>query len=209
MTSLVIRSWWDHPRIRGEHAVNVGPNRRRRGSSPHTRGAPTPAPPIASPSWIIPAYAGSTPHRQYPETIQKDHPRIRGEHSLYPSVMAGERGSSPHTRGARGRDVQVTRPARIIPAYAGSTWEVKPGRYEVLDHPRIRGEHLFSRLAIHHTSGSSPHTRGALPSAPQGRKTRRIIPAYAGSTRDADAHGGAGADHPRIRGEHRGTGARP
>ena len=50
----------DHPRIRGEHAVDIRPDRRRRGSSPHTRGAPSCA--------------------QYITLTPSDHPRIRGEH---------------------------------------------------------------------------------------------------------------------------------
>ena len=31
---------WDHPRIRGEHVILLTLPWRRRGSSPHTRGAP-------------------------------------------------------------------------------------------------------------------------------------------------------------------------
>ena len=92
-------------------------------------------------------------------------------------------GSSPHTRGARGGEAKRTPcgqdhprirgehargvPRRhgrrgIIPAYAGSTHNTPPGCRDV--------------------PGSSPHTRGAPPSA-----TRSACP-----TRD----------HPRIRGEH-------
>ena len=54
------RSSTDHPRIRGEHAVDVGPNRRRRGSSPHTRGARLRGARRHQERRIIPAYAGST-----------------------------------------------------------------------------------------------------------------------------------------------------
>ena len=122
-TPWTCRGRWDHPRIRGEH-----PHRRKAsmsacgiipayagstaarlalldppsGSSPHTRGAPSPA------------SATLTPRR--------DHPRIRGEHRKGGRVQPGVRGiipayagstfsfwvtmpdtagSSPHTRGAR------------------------------------------------------------------------------------------------------------
>ena len=122
-TPWTCRGRWDHPRIRGEH-----PHRRKAsmsacgiipayagstaarlalldppsGSSPHTRGAPSPA------------SATLTPRR--------DHPRIRGEHRKGGRVQPGvrgiipayagstslherrawyRRGSSPHTRGAR------------------------------------------------------------------------------------------------------------
>ena len=200
----------DHPRIRGEHralvvsdvflvgiipayagsthddAMEMG---MRAGSSPHTRGAPTPE------------RAGTRRGR--------DHPRIRGEHVAparrprqsdgiipayagstknYFSLKPISAGSSPHTRGARSR-VSARTP--------------RGG-----DHPRIRGEHHCSPcggvgvvgiipayagstscatpLPQRHR-GSSPHTRGA-PERPIGTSpTRR--------------------DHPRIRGEHRVDGA--
>ena len=52
------------------------------------------------------------------------------------------------------------------------------------------------------TTGSSPHTRGALV-APHRRHDRGgIIPAYAGSTRRGASPDLNGTDHPRIRGEH-------
>ena len=50
----------DHPRIRGEHLLNVGKKIIGGGSSPHTRGAPILVILIAVVARIIPAYAGST-----------------------------------------------------------------------------------------------------------------------------------------------------
>ena len=196
---------WDHPRIRGEHAV-----------APHVH---------AQLVGIIPAYAGSTavwyaengfgvgssPHtrgapvvRPVAPVAHRDHPRIRGEHALttlplsfifgiipaYAGSTFGlrnsedlRRGSSPHTRGAPRHDVRATR---------------RQG-----DHPRIRGEHLAplraARVAagiipayagstsafdgsLSGCEGSSPHTRGAPTHCSSGARERR--------------------DHPRIRGEH-------
>ena len=154
------------------------------GSSPHTRGAP------------LKSARNST--------RRGDHPRIRGEHcglvwvdegdsGIIPSYAGSTSctsistcsfwGSSPHTRGAR--------PVRPLP------------RLQRRDHPRIRGEHLGSVVASlaepgiipayagstdgsHATSvhrqGSSPHTRGALPTSRRQMTRQR--------------------DHPRIRGEH-------
>ena len=133
----------DHPRIRGEHralvvsdvflvgiipayagsthddAMEMG---MRAGSSPHTRGARG----LTAPS----------------ARRVRDHPRIRGEHRVSYSPDYSERriipayagstfaagskkgwglGSSPHTRGARGRTGRIQTGCR--------------------DHPRIRGEH--------------------------------------------------------------------
>ena len=53
-----------------------------------------------------------------------------------------EKGSSPHTRGARlqlGDDHLID---GIIPAYAGSTAQYRNIVKWQKDHPRIRGEHL-------------------------------------------------------------------
>ena len=111
----------DHPRIRGEHIQCVLLALGRRGSSPHTRGAPALIVLYRAQAGIIPAYAGSTCLRNGISSILKDHPRIRGEHFGCLMYFAMSLGSSPHTRGALlGRGVQGVG-TRIIPAYAGST----------------------------------------------------------------------------------------
>ena len=51
-------------------------------------------------------------------------------------------------------------------------------------------------------SGSSPHTRGALPSKISKHNRFGIIPAYAGSTAPLTTATSTRTDHPRIRGEH-------
>ena len=76
------------------------------------------------------------------------------------------------------------------------------GFVEVQDHPRIRGEHMPLTRVRTMSSGSSPHTRGALPQDVPHFGQERIIPAYAGSTRDRGFSLGCDGDHPRIRGEH-------
>ena len=198
----------DHPRIRGEHRGGVLRQEVGRG--------------------IIPAYAGNTvgefegyffdkgssPHTRGTQSERsprkpgcRDHPRIRGEHeagvrlrehaqgiipayagnTVYLRVLhLSPLGSSPHTRGT-------------MPAACGR-WSIAG------DHPRIRGEHVVLAELLPRVDwiipayagntvaldgeklwdvGSSPHTRG---------------------TRDAPAAPAAcGRDHPRIRGEHKGT----
>ena len=114
-----------------------------------------------------------------------DHPRIRGEHRKQLNQTLYEVGSSPHTRGAPLVSYQERYGERIIPAYAGSTFDSEflwgPGT----DHPRIRGEHSSSAPSGHGATGSSPHTRGAPTMA------ALVVAAV--------------MDHPRIRGEHRRT----
>ena len=172
----------DHPRIRGEHLGGGAVMRIEGGSSPHTRGAPPGYQAIAVVFRIIPAYAGSTctSTRRFPALT--DHPRIRGEHP--PRRFAGRRrrGSSPHTRGARGDGLRGIAEHGIIPAYAGSTRPSIPSPPTRRDHPRIRGEHFQFGGGVVVAGGSSPHTRGAR--APTGHPPApgRIIPAYAGST---------------------------
>ena len=92
------------------------------------------------------------------------------------------RGSSPHTRGARGLCGELTVDFRIIPAYAGSTFAGTWCLCRSTDHPRIRGEH----------GAITPIEQGPL----------RIIPAYAGSTDGPHTTSNSRWDHPRIRGEH-------
>ena len=90
----------------------------------------------------------------------------------------------------------------IIPAYAGSTGGLGSGQRGTADHPRIRGEHCQAILPVSFLAGSSPHTRGARRRLSGARLRRRIIPAYAGSTRIRWPRRARGRDHPRIRGEH-------
>ena len=172
----------DHPRIRGEHARRVLPVVDIGGSSPHTRGAPTP-----------PTRSRSRP---------ADHPRIRGEHVRETAPANGTIGSSPHTRGAPRRSPSKLRSPRIIPAYAGSTTLRPPSRRSMPDHPRIRGEHLGLRTMGRGCFGSSPHTRGALGVGVHLFGGGWIIPAYAGSTGPRERLPTCLRDHPRIRGEH-------
>ena len=172
----------DHPRIRGEHFTPLTQQQTVRGSSPHTRGALSSYPTCELPRRIIPAYAGSTYREIGFETIDMDHPRIRGEHESQVYPVGVNVGSSPHTRGALDLREILPFDDGIIPAYAGSTPgsdRAEPGEQ---DHPRIRGEHEAEFTGIGGPAGSSPHTRGAL-----GRRGRPRIP---------------DPDHPRIRGEH-------
>ena len=76
------------------------PRARSMGSSPHTRGARGAAGHHPADTRIIPAYAGSTTMRSFFPGGAADHPRIRGEHLVVGELITGERGSSPHTRGA-------------------------------------------------------------------------------------------------------------
>ena len=154
----------------------------KKGSSPHTRGAP-------------PLFVSRL-------KTSRDHPRIRGEHSTSAVRTFATEGSSPHTRGTPRPASGSPKCRRIIPAYAGNT----PGRGHdgVLrrDHPRIRGEHLGGLPVETAQMGSSPHTRGTLARVELRAPVPGITPAYAGNTLHGRRVYFKGRDHPRIRGEH-------
>ena len=161
-TVVSVKRWQDHPRIRGEHSCSSWPCASCRGSSPHTRGAPAAGAGGFQLIGIIPAYAGSTSTASKTRCRPRDHPRIRGEHEGLGQWSRRDMGSSPHTRGARDRPIDVGFELGIIPAYAGST-------SRNCESPRA-------------SVGSSPHTRGAPAGLPADFIELRIIPAYAGST---------------------------
>ena len=147
---------WDHPRIRGEHSQAAAIEATSPGSSPHTRGAQPPHRRRRQGRGIIPAYAGSTTLPSPARRPGRDHPRIRGEHVFMSWVSAPALGSSPHTRGARRWRCAGVRARGIIPAYAGSTLNVKFPRGWCRDHPRIRGEHYQVGVGRWECVGSSP-----------------------------------------------------
>ena len=70
------------------------------GSSPHVRGARGFVRGILCGFGIIPACAGSTSMTMLTCEPVWDHPRMCGEHDLRVRVVRGNRGSSPHVRGA-------------------------------------------------------------------------------------------------------------
>ena len=111
----------DHPRIRGEHNVRFPSGSLIQGSSPHPRGTPAHASQKISFAGIIPASAGNTKLGDERSKRQGDHPRIRGEHLLFPFLCPPCKGSSPHPRGTRSPAFWLFPSCRIIPASAGNT----------------------------------------------------------------------------------------
>ena len=105
-------------------------------------------------------------------------------------------------RGARTPSASPSAPQGIIPADAGSTSRLICSKRRSKDHPRGCGEHACCHRCLSECSGSSPRMRGALPHRLLRNRTRRIIPADAGSTCEASADDGGYQDHPRGCGEH-------
>ena len=136
----------DHPRMCGEHchwlSVEVTPL----GSSPHVRGARRLWSVFGSVTGIIPACAGSTLIGGTIPSQWRDHPRMCGEHQFVDGFPGGQKGSSPHVRGAPLLDLIVRAFRGIIPACAGSTWRRLCWFLSPRDHPRMCGEHT-SKIA--------------------------------------------------------------
>ena len=190
-----------HPRSRGENVSWTRPASPTRGSSPLTRGKPVHEVPEDFASGLIPAHAGKTADRAGNETVDRAHPRSRGENSLSLYIVDGGSGSSPLTRGKLTRPGPRRDSPRLIPAHAGKTCPCPASRSPSAAHPRSRGENARTDGNGHRRCGSSPLTRGKRTERRQILRRRRLIPAHAGKTRNTRILGNKLGAHPRSRGE--------
>ena len=110
---------------------------------------------------------------------------MRGEDALAVVSALVIAGSPPHARGRR-----------------DDRFEFHPF---VEDHPRMRGEDSFGPVLDYGFSGSPPHARGRPSHRPRHNPHARITPACAGKTTKTLTGTPRWRDHPRMRGEDRGT----
>ena len=192
----------DHPRSRGEYMGHGRESRGLAGSSPLSRGI------RSRPSWwrstirIIPALAGNTSLQVVVEHHRQDHPRSRGEYGWSFPAPPTRFGSSPLSRGIRRHFGSAAQDAGIIPALAGNTPAARPSPPHRRDHPRSRGEYTAACHDGCQHRGSSPLSRGILPSFLTQLGSPRIIPALAGNTIRGAHTLLRSPDHPRSRGEY-------
>ena len=125
-----------------------------------------------------------------------------GEHLDAGSEQKPCPGSSPHVRGALRSGRIGGQDRGIIPACAGSTRRGGHAIRVKRDHPRMCGEHPLPLSVPSVVTGSSPHVRGAPPTALSFGTDGGIIPACAGSTALSDSRRKISRDHPRMCGEH-------
>ena len=111
----------DHPRVCGEHTLPTWSMEFMGGSSPRMRGALLLFRGQSLDERIIPAYAGSTIRWMMTAVLDKDHPRVCGEHPDFSRDISLRAGSSPRMRGAPVSKCRRPWMKGIIPAYAGST----------------------------------------------------------------------------------------
>ena len=186
----------------GEHLLVRAIGEGRSGSSPHVRGTPSRLSLSAPSRGIIPACAGNTYTHLSKQVIDRDHPRMCGEHSSGGYSSLASRGSSPHVRGTPDAAFQVYKTAGIIPACAGNTRREINKPCHTRDHPRMCGEHMSDEIVKFSNQGSSPHVRGTLFRKRALRGPTGIIPACAGNTASSNSGGSMTGDHPRMCGEH-------
>ena len=137
-----------HPRSRGENEgghvdVDAG-----RGSSPLTRGKRLNRVLNRVGAGLIPAHAGKTDTRRAGTSITSAHPRSRGENLWLPPGRLRAGGSSPLTRGKRGRVGGDAWRGWLIPAHAGKTRESWSAGRRPTAHPRSRGENMIMIEAL-------------------------------------------------------------
>ena len=166
----------------GEHIRDCASSLVRLGSSPHVRGALLQRQRHRIRAGIIPACAGSTWSMAIGTAWDGDHPRMCGEHRISVNTVSSSAGSSPHVRGALRETRQKLQYSGIIPACAGSTFDMIEILRQIGDHPRMCGEHVRRQSVRQLLTG--------------------IIPACAGSTQTHRLHDQPRRDHPRMCGEH-------
>ena len=191
-----------HPRARGEHIARSTARSRRFGSSPRSRGTRDPARGDRRRARFIPALAGNTSGHSGSPARLTVHPRARGEHVGVVSGRSAKFGSSPRSRGTLDTALIDRQPHRFIPALAGNTCAFPTSRQTAPVHPRARGEHTRHQIRLPPIFGSSPRSRGTLPSQRHTVGAFRFIPALAGNTRPSAAPSAPHPVHPRARGEH-------
>ena len=131
-----------------------------------------------------------------------DHPRLRGEHRDRRAAPAAAPGPPPPARGARGCRPRTTPCHGTTPACAGSTLPPKRRVARWWDHPRLRGEHLWTMTESKARKGPPPPARGARSDLREDVRQRGTTPACAGSTTSRSPAACSPTDHPRLRGEH-------
>ncbi|PKU92722.1 hypothetical protein CQR47_0571 [Bifidobacterium thermophilum] len=192
----------DHPRMCGEHTYAIPYGASMGGSSPHVRGTRGPDVGHLPATGIIPACAGNTRLATNRRFRPRDHPRMCGEHGMFPLMLFFRLGSSPHVRGTLNQLRESFNQAGIIPACAGNTSDNPRGFGFGGDHPRMCGEHLTTQAYGGIVLGSSPHVRGTHIDEAHIYREIGIIPACAGNTHGRVTLFVLCQDHPRMCGEH-------
>ena len=146
----------------GEQVLLYPANPSFTGSPPRVRGT-VHGGPRGREGWrITPACAGNSWHRHSHRIERSDHPRVCGEQSAAPSMMARPLGSPPRVRGTGDFSIDVKQSIWITPACAGNSRVIGSAAYPGSDHPRVCGEQLYLVIVKRNEEGSPPRVRGTV-----------------------------------------------
>ena len=190
-----------HPRSRGENIKTGLSENAHLGSSPLTRGKPSPRRDSRPSRRLIPAHAGKTVPDSRDRFPCRAHPRSRGENTWAVIGFGRAAGSSPLTRGKQVAGSSPVGGAWLIPAHAGKTRDEGAAKAAPRAHPRSRGENWLGMGFEPRFWGSSPLTRGKRDCLAVGLRNRGLIPAHAGKTVKVSVVAETKKAHPRSRGE--------
>ena len=172
------------------------------GSSPLTRGKLNVVGVSGHHLGLIPAHAGKTRPARADARLQEAHPRSRGENGQRGNRLGDGVGSSPLTRGKPEEGDGRAGADGLIPAHAGKTHSTALPAPRRGAHPRSRGENLMRNTSMFSLPGSSPLTRGKLPTRVRDVSDFGLIPAHAGKTvRPAQVAGPLAGSSPLTRGK--------
>ncbi len=191
-----------HPRLRGDHLQKLSNGGHGGGSSPPARGPPRRSFCCVQGEGLIPACAGTTLRTPSRGLREGAHPRLRGDHAVWPADTPTIGGSSPPARGPL-RSVRLAAfPSGLIPACAGTTRMIFDHEITTGAHPRLRGDHVFLPWCGVDAEGSSPPARGPPLGFSHASGSLGLIPACAGTTLSSPASDTGRSAHPRLRGDH-------
>ena len=195
-----------HPRVCGEHQADTAQALYQIGSSPRVRGTHRLWPKRRQTARFIPACAGNTYEQNSLPSASSVHPRVCGEHQGSLAVLIAFGGSSPRVRGTPKPYRLIANPNRFIPACAGNTHNHRAHHGCLPVHPRVCGEHDRLAIGTDIERVSSPRVRGTRRAIAGIGARARFIPACAGNTPMRCRMCRSWPVHPRVCGEHPGSG---
>ena len=187
--------------MRGEQTKGGDDDGFEAGSPPLARGTAAKTFILQHSFRITPACAGNSRPCCGNTKAGGDHPRLRGEQPLQPSLWPCHRGSPPLARGTEFCACRCILQAGITPACAGNRWMSGKEAKEAGDHPRLRGEQIRAAILSGRDAGSPPLARGTVVNVGGLCDNGGITPACAGNSNTNLRICIIFWDHPRLRGE--------
>ena len=191
----------DHPRVRGDQEARP-PCEPELGSPPRARGPRSGRVLQRAGDGTTPACAGTTIRSGMRSLGSGDHPRVRGDHTVWTVEYHPCGGPPPRARGPPPSCAAGTAAGGTTPACAGTTGLHVLHQRVPSDHPRVRGDHRPHGPREPQVTGPPPRARGPHAHDRRPHTTCRTTPACAGTTVRPAVDVEDCQDHPRVRGDH-------